>query len=222
MTEQAFNWDIIPQQDEIKTLWVNATFVFDTNVLLDLYRYQNETKEALLTALKKLSDNNQIWLPNRVASEFIKNRRKVIIEAKQAYDDTNKILKEMQDECLKKFADIKKNRKIPQVFKEETENAIASLFQSKISCINELANEEAKQKEIDTIFNSIKKMFGNNIGTAYPVDEIDKLIKEATERTKIKMPPGITDTDKHNPEEQCGDLIIWKQILEYSKKNRAC
>ncbi|WP_423815166.1 PIN-like domain-containing protein, partial [Pseudomonas viridiflava] len=42
--------------------WKNATFVFDTNVLLNLYRYQERTREELLDTLSKLS--SRVWVPH--------------------------------------------------------------------------------------------------------------------------------------------------------------
>lgn len=39
-------------ETEKKALWDNATFVFDTNVFLNLYRYSKKTRDALLEAMK--------------------------------------------------------------------------------------------------------------------------------------------------------------------------
>ncbi len=44
-----------------------ALFVFDTNVLLNLYRYQSGTRDELLNVLAQLSD--RIWIPHHVALE---------------------------------------------------------------------------------------------------------------------------------------------------------
>ena len=35
-----------PSEDELKALWATATFVFDTSVLLNLYRYQQKRERA--------------------------------------------------------------------------------------------------------------------------------------------------------------------------------
>ena len=54
-------------------LWNHATLVFDTNVLLNLYRYSDKTRKSLLAALNKLQA--RLWMPNHVAREFMKNRK---------------------------------------------------------------------------------------------------------------------------------------------------
>ena len=46
-------WEyIIPSEREKENLWNNCTFVFDTNVLLNLYRYTGNTRRILLEAFK--------------------------------------------------------------------------------------------------------------------------------------------------------------------------
>ena len=71
--------------DEKLDLWNHATFVFDTNVLLNLYRYSDKTRKSLLTALNKLQE--RLWMPNHVAREFMKNRKNAIWGAIHQYED---------------------------------------------------------------------------------------------------------------------------------------
>ncbi|MDG6614114.1 PIN-like domain-containing protein, partial [Staphylococcus aureus] len=71
-----------------KNIWENALFVFDTNTLLNLYRYQEETKNEFLQVLDKIS--NRIWIPHHVALEFQRNRLIVICEQKELFSKTKK------------------------------------------------------------------------------------------------------------------------------------
>ncbi len=41
-------------KEEIQFLWENSTICFDANVLLNLYRYSNNTKDALIDLIKNL------------------------------------------------------------------------------------------------------------------------------------------------------------------------
>lgn len=72
----------------ISELWENATFVFDANVLLNLYRYSDQGRDAFLSLLKLSGVKNRIWLPKQSAHEFLKNRLQVIGEQSKAYDET--------------------------------------------------------------------------------------------------------------------------------------
>lgn len=80
---------------EKKTLWDNATFVFDTNVFLNLYRYSQKTREALLDAMGQLE--NRIWMPYQVAYEFMRRRPEIIIETVDRYTK----LKQESDKFLR-------------------------------------------------------------------------------------------------------------------------
>ena len=65
--------------EEKNNLWNTATFVFDTNVFLNLYRYSNKTRNQLIESFEWLKA--RIWMPYQVASEFCKDRYSVIDEA---------------------------------------------------------------------------------------------------------------------------------------------
>ena len=55
---------IEPSDYERHNLWENAIFVFDTNVLLNLYRYSAKTRNSLLDAFESFKD--RIWIPYQV------------------------------------------------------------------------------------------------------------------------------------------------------------
>jgi len=75
-----------PTTQEKIALWENSVFVFDTNVLLNLYRYSNITRADLLVSLA--SRENKIWIPNQVAFEYLSRRSKAIADSNKRYDNT--------------------------------------------------------------------------------------------------------------------------------------
>ena len=70
---------------EKNDLWNTATFVFDTNVFLNLYRYSNKTRDQLIESFEWLK--SRIWMPYQVALEFCKERYSVINEANRRFDN---------------------------------------------------------------------------------------------------------------------------------------
>lgn len=56
-----------PSEADIKDMWQESIFVFDTNVLLHLYRYSDETRDELLKIIDAFKD--RIWIPRKVADE---------------------------------------------------------------------------------------------------------------------------------------------------------
>ena len=45
--------------EDFKKIWKECLFVFDTNTLLDMYRYKRDTAESYLKVLKKLKNENR-------------------------------------------------------------------------------------------------------------------------------------------------------------------
>ncbi|HEJ1194234.1 TPA: hypothetical protein SLU40_002079 [Pseudomonas aeruginosa] len=72
----------------IEELWGSCIFALDTNVLLNLYRYSDATKEKLIEALTAIKD--RLWIPYRVAEEYLENRLNTILEQQNKYETTIK------------------------------------------------------------------------------------------------------------------------------------
>lgn len=81
---------------QIADVWAKAIFVFDTNALLNLYRYTDATREQLLELLGSLSD--RVCIPYQVAHEFFLNRATVISEQVAAYTEVVKLLQTTHDQ----------------------------------------------------------------------------------------------------------------------------
>ncbi|MDB9518697.1 PIN domain-containing protein [Roseofilum reptotaenium CS-1145] len=82
-----------PSQKEFKEIWQSAIFILDTNVLLNLYRYSEETRKQFFSVLEKLSD--QLWIPYQVALEFQDNRIRVVQQTKKTFSGYNSFLKNL-------------------------------------------------------------------------------------------------------------------------------
>lgn len=81
---------------ELKYLWDNAIFTFDANILLNLYRYSDETRDEFFKILKKIKD--RVWITNQSAQEFFDNRLKVINQQEKAYSDAILALNSIETE----------------------------------------------------------------------------------------------------------------------------
>ena len=111
--KEAFAWAIPTEQDKIKEIWKEAILTVDTNVLLDLYRFHSSTRDSILRSLKIFS--GRLWLSNQVATEFFKNRHKVIFDAKREFSNGNKSISELSNDILKLIDEKSKgNRTLPK------------------------------------------------------------------------------------------------------------
>lgn len=61
---------------QVKEAWAKATFCLDTNFLLDLYRYSDDSRDEFLKVLDRIK--NRLFVPARIADEFARNRPNAI------------------------------------------------------------------------------------------------------------------------------------------------
>lgn len=89
-------------------MWREGYFVLDTNVLLDLYRYSNRTREELVKVLRGVEE--RLWLPHQVADEYMTCRLDVIHQKRKAYEDLRKSLDEVQARVEKQMEELHRDR----------------------------------------------------------------------------------------------------------------
>ena len=80
--------------ESLREVWETSLFVFDANILLNLYRYSDATRNEFLRILTKLKDRT--WLPHRAAEEYLNNRLTVIDQQETSYDETVKLIEKLQ------------------------------------------------------------------------------------------------------------------------------
>lgn len=79
-------------EDEYKRIWESAVIVVDTNILLNFYRYSEDTKKEMFKILTNLKD--RLWIPYQIAKEYFKNRNNVMVNS---YDEYTKLSKSLKD-----------------------------------------------------------------------------------------------------------------------------
>lgn len=200
-----------PSKKEKQELWEKAVFVFDTNVLLNLYRYSAKTRNSLLNAFESFT--GRIWIPYQVACEYMRKRCEVIYETVQRYDQFKKEAESFTGKAVETLRLTSND--------EEVSELKRYLFKWLDS--NKERNLLVLNPEEDEILEKILKIFDGKVGGIVPESELDVIKKEGEERYKKSIPPGYKDGIKKKGQEDdnnaYGDLIIWKQIIKYSKEN---
>jgi hypothetical protein len=90
------------------------------------------------------------------------------------------------------------------------------VMSSAISDVRNAARNHPKWNENDPIRDSLTSLFEGKIGDPFKQKELNEIYKEGKDRYTKKTPPGYLD-DKKDNEAKFGDLIGWKQILNYAK-----
>ena len=202
-------------QENLREAWDSCIFVFDANILLNLYRYSDSTRNEFLRLLEKIKD--RVWLPHRAAEEYLNNRLSVIDQQEQSYDSTIKSINSLK-------SDLDNARQHPFVSRK-TMGKVDSVFNA--LCEELLQNKEVHTQRIsnDEIKDAISQIFENRVGSSFDKGKLEQLIVDGEERYKQKIPPGFKDATKSSESElfteKCrkyGDLIVWKQVLERSSE----
>ncbi|MEH3114865.1 PIN domain-containing protein [Pedobacter terrae] len=194
-----------PKNEDFKSMWENGIFIFDTNVLLDLYRYSDGTVSQLMALIEQLGE--RIWIPYQVTKEYHKNLNIVISEQVRKYESTIKALTDFKYQ-------IDEKRSHP-FLSEELTNEIAE-FCEKFD--RELVEKQGEVKKLilqNPTKEKIADLIGGKVGTSFTNEELEAIYKEGEARYKNKVPPGFSDLQKPIPD-RYGDLVFWKEIL---KKN---
>lgn len=196
---------IILDNQQRKDLWANAVFVFDTNVLLALYRYSEEEKNVALRCIKEL--HGKIWMPYQVLQEFSKNRLQKILASlnnnKQIESSKEKFIKS----CIDCFGLGDGN---PDLVK------LSNYLNDWIEKQKE-RNDRSKELKGDPIQEALLELFDGKVGDRFSDTELENLKKDGEERYKNNIPPGYADSGKKS--NMYGDLIIWEEMITYAKTN---
>lgn len=231
--------DIYKMTDEREEkLWNDAIFIFDSSALLDFYFFPKKTRYKIYTEIfEKLP--NRLWIPAHVQFEYLKNREKIIKKPiAEKFIPLEKEVKTINSKAIeiKNYVDsiinkTKKDDKHPHIeqstiseFKTEIESFIKTTENFEKAFLNQIdvaKTEVLSVESNDDVLDSIEKYF--NVGTEFAFDKILEITKEGKHRYEFKIPPGYGDLKNGDKKgtQIFGDLIIWKQIIEYSVEKKA-
>ncbi|WP_251980307.1 PIN domain-containing protein [Salinibacter ruber] len=230
--QDRFPWFVQPSDEEFERLWQEGTFVFDANILLDLYRRSRSFKEDFFNVLEEL--DGRIWLPHQVAEEFMRNRPDPISsqlrnfeKAEEEVNDWWERLRELSQlrDKLESVGDRKGpiEREIDgllddrsdfqeaaEAFKDQVLNSLEELRENLLP-----SGQRAHPTEDDTL-RKLEKVFNGRVGDPYGEERLEEIYEDGKERYADEIPPGFGDADKDDPSRKFADLVIWEQILGYA------
>lgn len=214
-------------EEECKEMFKDCYFIIDTNVLLNLYRYSESTRNELLGLLEKIKD--QLWMPYQVGLEFHFNRVPVILEQKMAYEN---IYKKIDSQANDFITNLKKgfNNRHPKIQMDSIAKQIRSSFNSLIKDLKKHEEEHPNLLNNDNILAKLNEMYEGKVSEPYSKTELEKIYEEGEKRYQKNFPPGYEDekTKKDRTKEyddiiykdKFGDLVVWKQIIDKAKKEQ--
>jgi predicted nucleic acid-binding protein len=175
-----------PDETEVKQIWSEGLIALDANVLLNLYRYSDETREEFLKILNLFED--KLILPKWAAQEFFSHRLDVIVEQEGSYEETLAEIKKLEE----KFA----NTRHHPFLSQRLLSRLARLFRDVTRELKERQERYFEQVNEDPLLLKLNQIFGDRILSGFSKGRLVEIGKEGQPRYSAKIPPGYLDERK--------------------------
>ena len=206
-----------PSDDEFRSALVASLVVFDTNVFLNLYRYNDQTRRSVIDVIAALGD--RFWVPYQVLEEFWRNRERALVrpltEVKQSAENLGKQL-EAAREVLRMWVN---RAALTPESAQPVEHQLAEAFDAARALIDRLADSEAvnraRNTQHDSVLASLLPVLEQHVGRPMSEEDYARAVTEGQRRAATGEPPGFADVSKADSggEGAAGDYLVWEQVL---------
>lgn len=217
----------LPTNDEMDKQWENGLFIFDTNVLLNIYAYPEQAREEFISALESFKD--MTWIPYQVMLEFHRNRYKRITTSNKSVIDLRDLIKKSLlsvEDGFKAIQFDKRNTGIVDIDDRISNLKLAG--NSVLEAIETACKRLSGANLDDAVAHRLSNIYSSRIGDA-PKDqgELDSLVEGGEHRYEQKIPPGFADAKDKNAtyyhrglkyDARYGDLIVWRQMINHVRE----
>jgi hypothetical protein len=207
-----------PAEDELADALRSALVVVDANVLLNLYRYNESTRDDLLGVLRRLGD--RLWVPHQVMREFWRNRLTVLAGRATAADQVLAALAKQQraaDDALHQWA---KTTALADAVRDDLVRRVVELHQELVVAIGSHTPPSSDSPGIpgrEPVLDQLEALLRGKVGTRPELGRWNELVKEGKRRAAAKEPPGYLDVGKDDSslsEGAAGDYLVWAQAVQ--------
>lgn len=208
----------------------NTIIVFDTNSLLNVFRFTPEASKEYFEIIQSIQD--KIYIPYLVALEFHFHKSETLllneINVTKFKNDFSKNWNKVKLEAAKTLFSSLSYRNDKD--NKELNTYLSDLLNSKeLDIENKLVEKISSiSKNQTNIFNALVEIMQSKTGERYTQNVITDIEKEGEERYKNEIPPGFNDANKKlsrsyngiKYQQKFGDLIIWKDIIKKATNDK--
>ena len=216
--------------DGLSEIWSadETLFILDTNILLNLYQYSQETQDEFFKALDAVK--GKLWIPFHVALEYQRRRLEVIRNEKSVFATIHKKLDALKDRVGNDFSEFNLKARNTDLFdlEESFKKDLFSLVDNFKVEVSKADKSQPCVRTYDVIRAKLDGLLEGKVGVEPTEDWVLKVAEDGKKRYENKVPPGYEDTNKDKDaskasftfnnvqyERKYGDLIIWKQMIEH-------
>lgn len=212
-----------PTAEEYRRVLTGGLVVPDTNVLLNLYRYNAQARGDLLAVLERLGE--RLWVPHQVLVEFWRNRESAL---RDPPDTATKAVEELRGHCQRAIGVLRRwahQVSLPDDRIAELETALDDGFATVTNAVEDLIERKDADQAWDTshdpVLRELERILRGRLGD--PLDEKahKDALAEGKRRVAAGLPPGYKDKQKGDEAAAAGDFLVWAQVLREAE-HRKC
>lgn len=184
---------------------------FDTNVLLNLYRYLDDSTDAFFRAMQGYGD--RLHIPHQVAHEFWKNRINVMRGIQHFAAAMEERFEDAFANVNDQIAEWEKRAGAKDGVGDELYSLVRKAQAGVLDRMREVENgrDRSENTEEDAILQRLADVLGDRVGNQPTPTQLEEDRKEAFRRIESKLAPGFADKTK-GPD-AANDYFVWVQSL---------
>jgi len=207
----------VPAEAELTEALRTATAVVDANLLLNLYRYNEATRDDLLDVLQRLGD--RLWIPHQVLREFWRNRLSVLASRGAGSEQALAALVKQQRATTHAIHEWAKTTAVQMRERDSLIQRVDALhadLEEMVRAHTPAAVAVAGGAMDEPVLRALENLLEGRVGPAPDADEWASDVAEGKARVARREPPGFLDAEKSDsdlPEGPAGDYLVWRQAL---------
>lgn len=202
--------------EDIKNALQKGVVALDTNVLLNLYRYNEKTVDDLLRVAEAAAD--RLFVPHQVVREFWRNRQSVIASLGSASREAQGALAKNATSTKDAISRWAKSVALPDEQRRELTKEVDQFYEGlrdRVEGEPVRVSAHTPTSEDDLLV-KLERLLEDSVGPALSEEVWKDAVAEGERRVENSIPPGYMDVDKLEsdlPEGASGDYIVWYQLV---------
>jgi hypothetical protein len=210
-----------PTKEDWRSVLTSGLIVVDTNVLLNLYRYNQDARTSLLETLQKFGD--RLWVPHQVMDEFWRNRESALEDSARQLEQSVASLRVNLDKSISDLRHWVNRVSLDRASAARLEGAMKSALDQVVAEMQAVVDSSGVEMEEDTsrdsVVSALSDLLHGKVGSPLYARDHAAAVIEGKRRVEEQIPPGYKDKKKQvrGDDTEVGDYLVWRQLISESK-----